>query len=48
MTDAEEGPYTAALNIDAPPSPDYVIELAETIAEAVRVLGTSTSLQVMR
>ena len=41
MTDDDQ-PYAVALNIDAPPSPDYVLELAETIAEAVRVLNHQT------
>lgn len=39
---ADDQPYSVALNIDAPPSPDYVLELAASIAEAVRVLNHQT------
>jgi hypothetical protein len=34
--------YLVALNSGAPPSADYVLELAEAIAEAVRVLNHQT------
>ena len=39
---ADDQPYTVALNIDAPPSPDYVLELAETVDQGLRVLAHQT------
>lgn len=41
-TGDDDAPYSVALNIGAPPSPDYVVELAEAVAEAVRVLNHQT------
>ncbi len=40
MTD--EAPYSVTLNASAPPGPDYVLELAEAIADGVRVLNHLT------
>jgi hypothetical protein len=38
----DDAPYTVALNSRAEPSPECVLELAEAIAEAVRVLNHQT------
>ncbi len=42
MTDEDRQPYTVAINIDAPPSPGYVLELAEAAAEIIRALNHLT------
>ena len=42
MTASEDRPYRVALNIDAEPDPQYVLELAEAFAESVRVLNHQT------
>jgi signal transduction histidine kinase len=42
MTTEDEFPYSVALNINAPPSPEYTLELAEALAEVVRVLNHAT------
>jgi|GEM_PF-3496972 len=41
MTD-DDAPYSVALNIGAPPAPEYVLKVAEAIAEGVRVLNHVT------
>src|ERR1035438_5904075 len=42
VTDEDRQPYTIAINIDAPPSPGYVLELAEAAAEIIRALNHLT------
>ena len=42
MTDPANPPHTVALNVDAPPGPDYVTELAEAMAEIVRCMNRQT------
>ena len=40
MTDDQ--PYSVAINIDSPPDPQYVLELAEAFAQIVRALNHLT------
>ena len=40
MTD--DAPYSVALNINAPPSPDYLLELADAVARIIRTMNHLT------
>ena len=42
MTTAGGHPYSVALNIDAPPSSDYVLELAEAFAQIAALFNHQT------
>ena len=39
---ASDPPYSVAINIDSPPDPQYVLELAEAFAQIVRALNHLT------
>ena len=42
MTTSEDRPYRVAINIDAAPDPQYVLELGEAFAQIVRALNNIT------